>query len=437
MVKTIGIIRETKNEWERRTPLTPADVHELINSMPLNVLVQSSPLRIFEDRQYTGAGAEVSGDLRNADIIFGIKEIKIRDLIPAKVYLFFSHTIKGQVYNMPMLKKMMDLKCTLIDYEKIMNDNGQRLIYFSLHAGLAGIVETLWSFGRVLNRRGIINPFENFRQTYTYSDLGEIKSAFGKVAAVITKDGLPGEICPVVIGVTGYGNVARGVHELLDMLPVTTLAPEDLGDTNRLTDRHKIYMTVFREIDMVEPVNDRQKFELQDYYDHPEKYRSKFSGYLPHLSILVNATYWDTPYPRHVTRKDLAALIRQHDQPKLCVIGDISCDINGGIEITYRATDPGNPVYTYHPLTDRFTDGFTGDGIVIMAVDNLPSELPKNASEYFSGVLKTLVPDLVKADYSASFDQLDLPSTLKDAVIIHSGEFTPGYAYLQEYLKGV
>ena len=186
---------------------------------------------------------------------------------------------------------------------------------------------------------------------------------------------------------------------------------------------------------MVEPSARDQEFELQDYYDHPEKYRSKFAAYLPYLSILVNATYWDTPYPRHVTRQDLAALYKQHGQPKLCVIGDISCDINGGIEITHKATDPGHPVFTYHPLKDRFTDGVGEDGIVVMAVDNLPSELPKNASEYFSGVLKTLIPDLVKTDYSASFDQLDLPLTLKDAVIIHRGEFTPGYTYLKEHLE--
>jgi alpha-aminoadipic semialdehyde synthase len=434
MSRTIGIIRETKNKWERRTPLVPADVRELLKDLPVNIQVQPSALRIFEDHLYSDAGAALTRDLKRSDIILGIKEIKIPDLLAGKVYLFFSHTVKGQDYNMPMLKKIIDLKCTLIDYEKIANDQGQRLIYFSLHAGLAGIVETLWGYGQILKKQGIANPFTQIRQTYHYRDLSEIQESFEKTAREIRTSGLPESVCPLIIGVTGYGNVARGVHQLLDILPVEQIDPEDLSEAAESPEKHTIYTTVFKEQHMVEPIDKKTRFELQDYYDHPEKYRSCFGRYLPYLSVLVNATYWDTPYPRHVTKNGLQALWQNAAHRKLRIIGDISCDIDGGIEITCKATDPGDPVFTYDPVHDRYRDGFGGDGIVVMSVDNLPSELPRDASVYFSGVLKTLIPALVQADFSAGFAGLNLPGTIKDAVIVYQGELTPGYAYLEDYL---
>jgi len=434
MSKIIGIIRETKNEWERRAPLVPDDIKDLLKHLPIKIHVQPSDLRIYNEQQYQQSGAEIRVDLGQADIILGIKEIKIPDLLPDKVYLFFSHTVKGQEYNMPMLQKILDLKCTLLDYEKIMNESGQRLIYFSLHAGLAGIVETLWTYSQILNRKGIDNPFAEIRQTYRYNNLDEIKESFRKVARRIRTDGLPASICPLVVGITGYGNVARGVRELLDILPFGEIDPDDLYQLNHRYDRRKIYVPVFKEEHMVEPATEGTVFELQDYYDNPDKYRSKFRSYLPYLNILINATYWDTPYPRHITKAELKELYQSGKISKLAVIGDISCDIDGGVEITNKATEPGNPAYTFNPLMNRYTDGLSGDGIAVMAVDNLPSELPKEASEYFSGILKTLIPDLVRADFNVEFGNLDLPPALKDAVIVYRGAFTPGYTYLREYL---
>ena len=148
MIKTIGIIKETKNEWERRTPLTPDDVNELLKHLPLNIVVQPSSHRIFSDKAYQEAGARLAENLSICDIILGIKEIKIDDLLTEKVYMYFSHTLKGQSYNMPMLKKLLDLNCTMMDYERIIADNGQRLIFFGLQAGQAGIIDTLWAYGK-------------------------------------------------------------------------------------------------------------------------------------------------------------------------------------------------------------------------------------------------------------------------------------------------
>jgi alpha-aminoadipic semialdehyde synthase len=181
---------------------------------------------------------------------------------------------------------------------------------------------------------------------------------------------------------------------------------------------------------MVEPVSPGDHFELQDYYQHPEKYCSKFETYLPHLTILVNAIYWDTMYPRLVTKDYVKRAYGGKRSPRLQVIGDISCDVEGAIEVTVKATEPGDPIFVYDPQTGEAKDGYEGRGPVIMAVDILPSELPRESSIDFSRVLKAYIPAIAKADFSGAFDQLDLPSEIKRAVILHRGQLAPDYVYL-------
>ena len=185
---------------------------------------------------------------------------------------------------------------------------------------------------------------------------------------------------------------------------------------------------------MVAPVKTMRAFDLQDYYQNPENYRADFEKYLPELDILINASFWEPAYPVHVSKAALRRLFGSEQQPRLRVIGDISCDVEGGIECTTRVTDPGNPVYVYQPAEDSIKEGVEGKGPVIMAVDNLPSELPRDASNYFSSVLKTIVPDLAAADWRASFEDLYLPEVLKRAVIVYQGRLTDDYRYLEEYL---
>ena len=434
-MKRIGIVRETKNEWERRVPITPDDVQSILSDLPVEIIIQPSELRIFEDFLYQRIGAIVDDNLQDCDLIFGIKEIKLKDLIPGKVHSYFSHTIKGQSYNMGMLQKLLDLKCTLIDYERMMNDNGQRLIYFSIQAGQAGLVESLWAFGQQLALKGIKNPFEKIQQTYKYSGLDEIEAMFGEIANDIKESGLPDTIQPMVIGITGYGNVAKGVQQLLDILPVEEVEPQNLQKvvTNK-SGSNIIYKVIFKESDMVAPIDPDSDFDLQEYYNQPEKYKSIFEQYLPYMTILMNASFWDTKYPRHVPNESLKRLYKADVSPKLHLIGDISCDINGGVQCTVKSTDPGEPVFTFHPGSSEISDGFSKEGIVIMSVDNLPSELPKDASTYFSSVLKTLLPDMVAADYTLDFKDLNLPDSIKNAVIVYNGQLTPEYEYLKKHL---
>ncbi len=196
-----------------------------------------------------------------------------------------------------------------------------------------------------------------------------------------------------------------------------------------------LYKVVFKEEHTVEPISSEDRFELQDYYDHPEKYRPTFHNYLPHLTLLVNCVYWEEKYPRLVTKADLKQLYGAAEPPPLRVIGDVSCDVEGAIEGTIKSTEPGDPVYVYDPDEDRAIDGVAGQGPVMMAVDILPSELPRDASEYFSGVLMEYIPAIAQADYSVPFEELALPPEIKRAVIVYQGELTPDYRYIEKYLE--
>jgi len=326
------------------------------------------------------------------------------------------------------------LGCTVIDYEKITNDDGRRLIAFGNYAGLAGMIDTLWSLGQRLAWEGIANPFEPLTQASQYADLAAAKAAIKTVADVIQTDGLPKAIIPLTIGIAGYGNVSKGAQEILDLLPITDVTPADLLAGTLPEDAGKtILKIVFKEEDTVLPLESDKAFELQEFYDHPERYRAAFERYLPHLTTLVNCIYWEPKYPRLITVEAAKALYAD-GQPKLRVIGDISCDVEGGIEITVKATEPDDPVYVYDPSSGSIRSGFEGPGPVMMVVDILPSELPRESSAYFSNILKGFVPDIAAADYSADFDALNLPAPLKRAVICHRGVLTPDYQYIQTYL---
>jgi saccharopine dehydrogenase (NAD+, L-lysine-forming) len=437
MKPTIGIRREDKSIWERRVPITPQDARDLQSDHGLEVIAQTSEVRVFDRDEYLQAGIAVEEDLSPASTVFAVKEIPLEIFELGKTYVFFAHVIKGQPYNMPMLKRMMELGCNLIDYEKVTDDKDRRLIFFGRHAGLAGTIDTLWAFGQRLAWEGTPNPFTQLQQAHRYRDLDEAIATLGQVKEQIERKGLPEAICPMILGIAGYGNVSRGTQELLTHLPVVEIAPEEIeviADSKEVS-RQAIYKAVFKEEHMVEPVSPGDEFELQDYYQHPEKYRSKFETYLPHLTILINAIYWDTMYPRLVTKDYVKQTYSGEKPPRLKVIGDISCDVEGAIEVTVKSTEPGDPIFVYDPETGEAKDGYEGRGPVLMAVDILPSELPRESSIDFSRTLKAFVPAIAKADFSLPFDQLVLPPEIKRALILHQGQLTPDYRYIEQFLK--
>ena len=433
----IGIRREDKDVTERRSPLTPAQINALIKEHSIVVKIEPAANRIFPDSDYNKAGAIISSDLTNCNVIFGVKEIPTKDLNPQQTYCFFSHTIKGQPHNMPMLKRMLDLKDTLLDYEIVLDQSGKRLIFFGNFAGYAGLIDTFWALGLRLDWEGISNPFSKILQANNYDSLEAAREAFRRLAREIQKDGIPAPLVPLVCGITGYGHVSQGAQEIFDLLPHEVLDPHKLPeffDRKKFSDR-KIYKVIFKESDLVVPRDLKAEFKLQDYYQHPDQYTSIFKNYVPYFTLIVNGIYWEEKYPRLITKNFLKNWFQKNPKPRLRVIGDISCDINGSMECTIKATNSEHPLYVYHPLSETVTDGHAGEGIVILAVDKLPTELPREASDYFGKELLPFVPQLARTNFQVPFEQLQLPTEFQKAVIAHQGQLALDYKYLAKFIK--
>lgn len=437
MGKTIGIRHEDKYKMERRTPIIPSLARRLVEKDGIGVTVQASPKRVFTDQEYLQAGAQVASDLKECDVIFGVKEIPAEAFESGKTYVFFSHVIKGQPYNMPMLKSMMEMGCNLIDYERIVDEQDRRLIFFGRFAGLAGMIDSLWSMGQRLKEYGYTgNPFLPVKQSCAYASLDEAKREISGVGRMIEEKGLPQDLLPMVIGFTGYGNVSMGAQEIAHLLPLREISPEQLLALKNQKNHpnNVIYKVVFREEHLSRPKHPETVFDLQDYYQHPEKYESDFEQYIPELSILMNCMYWDTRYPRIVTKDYIKKLFSQ-GRPKLTVIGDVTCDPDGSVEITHKGTPIEDPVFVYNPETGKPVMGFSGPGMLVMAVDILPSELPRDSSIAFSDALSAYVKPIAEADYSNGFEELKLPAPIKKALILHRGKLTPDYEYIKKHLE--
>jgi alpha-aminoadipic semialdehyde synthase len=417
----IGIRREDKNHWERRVPLTPTDLASL-QEQGLEFRVQPSSNRIFSDISYQDAGVKLAEDLGECGLVMSVKEIPNHLLDKDTVYVYFSHVVKGQDHNMPMLQRLLELGCSLLDYERIMDEDGRRLLYFSIHAGYAGTIDTLWTLGHRLQSRGVATPLADVKRTFEYSTFEGAKAHLRVLGGMLNP-----ERHKFTIGIAGYGNVAAGCAEVLECLPVEWTAPRDLLAGKEQT--MPIRVVEFREEHMARR-KDGGAFDLQEYYQQPELYEGRFEDYLPHLDVLLNTIYWEPRYPRLVTKE----WVKKNRDARLQVIGDISCDYEGSIEITLHSTMPDKPAFTYDPDTGVVVEAVDGPSPAVMAVDNLPCEISRESSQYFSQNLRDLVPALARCDWTVPFADLDLPPELKRAVIVHRGELTPDYRYLEEFL---
>ncbi len=435
--RTLGIRREDKNAWERRVPVTPETVRRLVSDHGIAVEVEHFPRRVFSDAAFADAGATLVDDCFGADLVVAVKEIPAALFRPGGTYLFFSHTVKGQPANMPMLRRLVEQRCTLLDYERVVDAQGRRLIFFSWFAGAAGLIDTLAAVGPRYRWLGHANPFEAIRPAHAYVDLQDACRAIGEVGDRIRADGLPAALSPFVVGIAGYGNVSQGAQHVLACLPVEEVLPSDLPRIRALAGapRDRLFKVVFREEHTVESIEAGAPFVLEEYVRHPERYRSVFGRHLEHLDVLVNGVYWTPAYPRLVSLE----LLRRRatgDRPlRLQVIGDISCDIGGSVECCVKATGSDAPCYVWDPIAGQARDGVEGPGVVVMAVDNLPCELPREAAETFSRALEPFLPALVRADYDVPTEALALPPEFRRALVLHRGEFTPEFRYMADYLR--
>ena len=430
----IAIRREDKNRWERRVPVTPDHVAEL-RRHGVSVVLERSALRVFPDEAFRAAGAQIVDELQAAPLVIGVKEIPAERLRPGTAYLFFAHVAKGQPANMPMLRRLMELRCSLIDYEKIVDDRGRRLVFFGRHAGFAGMLDTLAALGRRLLWERIDSPFARLRLAYEYRDLDEAKGELARAADAIRGQGLPKALHPCVFGFTGSGNASKGAQEIFDLLPYEEVLPEDLASLLENDDlpRNLLYKVVFTRADRIAHASGG-RLDPEELREHPARFRSAMTPHLAHLTALVNSIYWEPGQPRVASRDDLLALYGDGALPRLRVIGDISCDLAGSIEGTVKISTPGDPVYVYDVVTGEPVSGVAGKGPVILAVDNLPCELPVEASQHFGDALLRFLPAIDRCDWSVPFETLALPDEIRRAVIVHRGRLTPSYAHIARHL---
>jgi len=410
---------------------------ERLVQLGLSVQVQRSPTRAFPDEAYLRAGAELVDDPFDADLVVAVKEIPTRLLRAGGTYVYFSHTVKGQPYNMDMLRRLVELGCDLVDYERVVDDDGRRLIFFSWFAGAAGAIDTLHAIGARLGWCGHATPFQDVPMAHTYGDLALAEQGLRQVGERIRSQGLPAAICPFVLGITGYGNVARGAQHVLSWLPVEEISPEDLPElrARAAVPRDRIFKVVFHERHMVEPIEPGASFDLQQYFTQPQRYRSCFARQVHHLDAMINAIYWTGDYPRLITNEQLRRWFDEQGGIRLQVVGDVSCDVEGSVQCLVKPTGPSEPCFVYDPVTGMVTDGVEGRGLVVMAVDNLPCELPAESSRAFSQALEPFIAELAQADLSLPYDQLSLPEPIRKALILHRGEFTPDYRHMADYIR--
>ena len=418
MLKTV-IRKEHKNDWERRTPIVPSDGAELVEKgFPISV--ESSEIRIYSDSDYDTAGLSLDGCPEKGEFIVGIKEPPVSSIKHGQVHLAFSHTIKGQDYNMGLLQKFIDEKATLLDYEPIVDDTGKRTIAFGRFAGIAGAIDTFCIAGQKHKVRAEQSPLSEVKQTWQYGCIEKVKEHFTAI------DIEQGE--PVQVLIVGTGNVGKGSEEVCQWLGLPKV---DISLLLEGKQPQGSWYAVASSRHINEHIEGKA-FDMQDFVDFGvEKYRSTFDQLLGKFNILLQTPYWTDKYPKHLSRDRML----ENKEKLPLAIGDISCDINGSLECTTKASDIDMPAFTYDVKTGISKNGVSAEGISVMSIDNLPCELSLDASKHFSSALKNYMPNLINLDLSKSFDECGLIPELARAVIVYKGELTPNYQYLTKYLN--
>ncbi len=393
-----GLIKEGKIPSDNRVALTPAQC-KFINKTQegIEVYVQKSNDRCYSDKEYISAGIEVKDDVSDCDILLGIKEVPLEMLIPNKTYLFFSHTKKLQPYNQKLIKEIIAKKITLIDYECLEHEDGKRIIGFGFFAGVVGAHNGIMAYG---NRTGDYT-LEKINSSKSFNDL--IHTYFGL------------KIPPIKIAVTGSGRVAHGVLEIMNLLGIHEVEPDEYLEKKF---SYPVYVHLKgRDFYLHKETNN---YNRTDFHTNPANYKCIFDQYIPHTDILMNGIYWDHDIPRLFEKE----AINQPDF-KIKTIADITDDMNGSIPINLGDSTIENPVYGVDKLTMEKTAPYLPNSIDIMAVGNLPNELPRDASRYFGQqLIKHVLKDIIDG-YSTIIDK---------ATIIKNGELNSHYAYMREYV---
>ncbi len=397
----IGIIREGKNPPDARTPLTPLQCAEINGTGRHHVVVQSSSGRCYSNAEYQMEGVEIVEDVSDCDILLGVKEVPIEMLIPDKTYFFFSHTIKEQPYNRDLLRSVLKHNITLIDYEVLTNEHGARLIAFGKFAGMVGAHNALWTYGK---RKGtLILP-----RMYECKDYAEVLEFYHNTP-----------FPPLRVVLTGTGRVANGAAKVLMDMGFSQVSPDDFRD-GKGPDQ------TFTQLGVTDYATHKEArpFEESEYFEHPERFVIDFSAYYGEADVMINGIYWDPKAPAFFTVADML-----EPEWKIEVIGDITCDIapESSIPSTLRAAKILEPVFGFDPTTGTETPPYQEGSVDMMTIDNLPNELPRDASDAFGEqFIEHILPELSK----------DSSGVLSRGTIAISRQLGPDFGYLKEYAFG-
>ena len=397
----IGILKEEKNPPDKRVPLSPNQCRYIIDNFEnVQIFVQSSGIRCFSDEKYIEMGVLVKNDISDCDVLLGVKEVPESSLIPNKMYFYFSHTIKKQDYNRDLLQKMIDLNIQMVDYEALKGSDNKRLLGFGRYAGIVGTYNSFLTYGLKSGKYNLKAAHKCECRKEVDLELENIKLSNEKII------------------LTGKGRVANGSLEILNSANIKEVSKEDFIS--------KVFTeAVFCRLDTMDynVRKDGSPSDKYDFYNQPEKYKSSFMKYAKHADVFISGHFFGVGSPYLFTREDAKS-----DDFNIKVVADISCDIDGPVASTIRPSTIENPIYGYNPITES-EDEFIKDGVVaVMAVDNLPCELPKDASEDFGTVfIDKILPCLLGVDSDKIIER---------ATICKDGDLTSEFEYLRDYLEG-
>lgn len=439
---TVAIRRETVNVWERRAPLAPRHVEKLVKN-GVRVIVQPSNRRAYNMQEYVEKGAIIQEDLSEASVVMGVKQVPIDLLMPDKTFCFFSHTIKAQKDNMPLLDAILEKNVRLIDYEKMVDDTGQRVVAFGKYAGVVGMINIFHGMGLRLLALGHHTPFMHIGPSHNYRNSEAAKHAVRDAGYEIALGRMPKSIGPLTFVFTGSGNVSQGAQEVFQELPHEYIEPDHLPKVAKKGSMKKVYGCVVSRDDHYTRI-EGGKFDAAEFEEHPERYASTFSHKIaPYSSCIINGIYWAPNSPRLLTIPDAKTLLRAAEFPwipssegcpqlphRLISLCDISADPGGSIEFMKECTTIDKPFCLYDAELNVERESFKGDGVLICSIDNMPAQMPREATEYFGSLLLPYVPEILKSDATSAFEDYDANPTVKNAVIASNGKLTPNFEYI-------
>jgi len=397
----IGIIREEKNPPDERVPFSPKQCVEILTKFPeVNLKVQSSKVRRFSEAQYQNLGIEVTEDVSDADIFFGVKEVPIESLRPGKTQFFFSHTIKKQPYNRDLLNAVLNKNVTLVDYECLVGLNGKRIVGFGRYAGIVGTYNAMLAYG-LKNKSFTLKP------AFKCDDYDEVKRELKKV-----------HLENIKIVITGTGRVGTGAMEVLDFMGIEQIS---IHDYLTKSFDHPVYVQL--SVTDYNKRKDGQKLGVKDFFKNYAAYDSDFMRFASVSDMYISCHFWKAGSPFIFSREDAKL-----PSFKIGLVADISCDIDGPVASTLRPSTIKNPLYGYDAETETEVKFDAPNAITVMAVDNLPCELPKDASTSFGKeLINKVLPELLGGDQN---------QIIAKATIAKGGKLTEKYAYLQDYVDG-